>query len=133
MRYDHPVIGFSQIKIMLIKIINTLLILFIAYMGFKQGWAMVTGKVEMLDMFGKWHFSNRGLFLFGLVTLLSSVLILFPITFIWGNLLMAITILFIICLQLSIKDLKAAAIEVPFLLMNLLAIYLQHPLSKQEI
>jgi hypothetical protein len=46
---------------------------------------------------------------------------------------MAITILFIICLQLSVKDLKGAAIEVPFLLMNLLAIYLQHPLSRQEI
>jgi hypothetical protein len=102
-------------------------------MGIKQGWAMVTGKVEMLTMFDKWHFSNRGLFLFGITTLLSSVLILLPSTFIFGNLLMAITILFIICLQLSVKDLKGAAIEVPFLLLNLLAIYLQHPLSKQEL
>lgn len=102
-------------------------------MGFKQGWAMVTGKAEMLTMFGKWHFSNRGLFIFGIITLLSSALIIFPETFIWGNVLMAITIMFIICLQLSIKELKGAAIEVPFLLMNLLAIYLQHPLSKQEI
>jgi hypothetical protein len=102
-------------------------------MGFKQGWAMVTGRAEMLVMFGKWHFSNRGLFLFGIITLLSSLLILFPATFILGNFLMATTIMFIICLQLSVKDIKGAAIEVPFLLMNLLAIYLQYPLSKQEI
>lgn len=113
---------------MLIKIVNILLILFVVFMGLKQGWAMVTGKPEMLDMFGKWHFSNKGLFLFGSVTLLSALMILFPQTFIIGNILMATTILFIICLQLSIKDLKGAAIEVPFLLMNVVIIYLQYPL-----
>lgn len=118
---------------MLIKITSSILVLLIVYMGFRQCWAMVTGKAEMLTMFSKWHFSHRGLFLFGLVTLLSSALIVFPVTFVWGNLLMAITILFIICLQVSIKDVKGAAIEVPFLLMNLIAIYLQHPLLKQEI
>jgi hypothetical protein len=116
---------------MLIKIINSLLILFVVYMGFKQGWAMLTGKPEMLAMFGKWHFSNRGMFVFGIVTLLSALLILFPQTFVFGNFLMATTILFIICLQLSIKDLKGAAIEVPFLLMNLVIIYLQYPLQNQ--
>ena len=116
---------------MLIKIINSLLILFVVYMGFKQGWAMLTGKPEMLNMFGKWHFSNRGIFIFGIVTLLSAVLILFPQTFVFGNFLMATTILFIICLQLSVRDLKGAAIEVPFFLMNLLIVYLQYPLQNQ--
>jgi hypothetical protein len=66
------------------------------------------------------------------VTLVSAVLILFPRTFVTGNFLMAAAILLILCLQLSLKDLRGAAIELPFLLMNLIAIYLQHPLAKNN-
>ncbi|WP_426671567.1 hypothetical protein ACPPVU_10045 [Mucilaginibacter sp. McL0603] len=115
---------------MLTRIISGLLTLFVVYMGFKQGLAMVSAKPIMLDMFGKWHFSNTGIVAFGIITLLSALLILFPQTFTAGNILMAITILVIIGLQLSIKDVKGALIEVPFLLMNLVLIWLQYPLSK---
>jgi hypothetical protein len=115
---------------MLIKIISGLLTLFVVYMGFKQGWAMVTVKPQMLDMFGKWHFSNTDVKVFGIITLISTLLIIFPQTFTAGNILMAITILVIIGLQLSIKDIKGALIEVPFLLMNLVLIWLHYPLSK---
>ena len=113
-----------------IKIINSLLILFVVFMGFKQGWAMFSGKPEMLAMFSKWHFNNQSLIVLGTITMLSALLILFPRTFVFGNFLMAVTILFIICLQLSTKNLKGAAIELPFLLMNLLIIYLQYQLTK---
>ena len=115
---------------MLTRIISGLLILFVVYMGFKQGWAMISVKPQMLDMFGKWHFSSTGIVAFGIITLLSALLILFPQTFTAGNILMAITILVIIGLQLSIKDVKGALIEIPFLLMNLVLIWLQYPLSK---
>src|ERR1700761_1998393 len=115
---------------MLTRIISGLLTLFVVYMGFKQGWAMVSAKPQMLDMFGKWGFSNTGIKVFGIITLLSTLLILFPQTFTTGNILMAITILVIIGLQLSIKDIKGALIEIPFLLMNLALIWLQYPLSK---
>ncbi|NOW95345.1 DoxX family protein [Mucilaginibacter sp. SG564] len=113
-----------------IKIINSLLILFVVFMGFKQGWAMFSGKPEMLAMFSKWRFNSQSLILLGTITMLSALLILFPRTFVFGNFLMAITILLIICLQLSTKNLKGAVIELPFLLMNLLIIYLQYPLTK---
>ena len=115
---------------MLTRIISGLLTLFVVYMGFKQGWAMVCAKPQMLDMFGKWHFSNAGIKAFGIITLVSALLILFPQTFTAGNILMAITILVIIGLQLSIRDIKGALVEIPFLLMNLVLIWLQYPLSK---
>ena len=115
---------------MLIRVISGLLTLFVVYMGFKQGRAMVSVKPQMLDMFGKWHFSNTGIMAFGIITLLSVLLILFPQTFTAGNILMAITILVIIGLQLSIKDIKGALVEIPFLLINLVLIWLQYPLSK---
>ena len=46
-----------------------------------------------------------------------------------GNFLMGAGILLIICFQISERDFKGAIIELPFLLLNLLIIYLQHPLK----
>lgn len=117
--------------IVLIRIINTALILFTVYMGFKQGWAMFSGKPDMLAMFSKWNLSKEAVKINGAIILLSALLIVFPRTFVLGNFMMATTILLIICLQLSVKDLKGAAIELPFFLMNLAIIYMQYPLPKQ--
>jgi hypothetical protein len=114
---------------MVLKIINTLLILFAAYMGIKQGWAMLTGKNEMLAMFGKWSIGKQGVLVLGFFTLLSVVLMLIPKTFVWGNFLMAAGILLIICFHLLDKDFKGVLIELPFFLLSLVIIYLQHPLS----
>lgn len=116
---------------MIVKIINSVLILIAVFMGAKQGWNMLTAKPEMLEMFGKWDFSKNAVMINGAVTLLAAVLILFPRTFVWGNFLMAAGILMIICLQLLTRNLKGAAIELPFFLLNLLIIYLQYPLKNQ--
>lgn len=114
---------------MILKIINGILILVAVFMGFKQGYAMFSGKPEMMEMFGKWEFGKTGLMINGAVTILAAVLILFPKTFVWGNFLMAAGILLIICFHLLDKDFKGVMIELPFLFLNLLIIYLQHPLK----
>lgn len=114
---------------MVLKIINSALILVAVFMGFKQGYAMLSGKPEMVEMFSKWNFSKTALMINGAVTIISAILILFPKTFVYGNFLMATGILLIICLHLLDKDLKGVAIELPFLLLNLVIIYLQHPLK----
>lgn len=115
---------------MVLKIINAILILIAVFMGFKQGYAMFSGKPEMLEMFGKWGFNRTGVMINGIITILAAMLILFPRTFVWGNFLMALGILLIICFHLLDKDLKGVLIELPFLLLNLVIIYLQHPLKK---
>jgi hypothetical protein len=112
---------------MLLKGINLILMLIAVFMGFKQGWAMLSGKPGMLELFGKWDFTKTGIAMLGVVTALSAVLIIFPKTFVWGNFLMAATILLIICFHLLDKDLKGVSVELPFLLLNLIIIYLQHP------
>lgn len=114
---------------MILKILNSILILVAVFMGLKQGFAMFTTKPEMLEMFGKWNFSKTAVMINGAITIISALLILFPKTFVWGNFLMVAGILMIICLQLLHKDLKGAVIEIPFLLLNLIIIYLQHPLK----
>jgi hypothetical protein len=114
---------------MVLRIINAALILGAVFMGFKQGWAMCSGKPEMLEMFGKWNVNKTGLMINGGVTILSALLILHPRTFVWGNFLMAAGILLIICFHLLDRDLKGVMIELPFLLMNLVMIYLRYPFA----
>lgn len=114
---------------MIAKLFNSALILFAVYMGINQGIAMVTVRPEMLSIFVNWHFSKTAVMIIGAVAILSSVLILFPRTFLWGNFLMAAGVLFILCLQLWSKNLKGAFIELPYLLMNLVILYFQHPLA----
>lgn len=115
---------------MILKLLNAALILFAVFMGLKQGYAMLSAKAEMLELFGKWNFSKTAIMINGSVTIIAAILMLFPKTFLWGNFLMAAGILMITCFHLLHKDLKGAAVEIPFLLLNLLIIYLQHPLSK---
>lgn len=114
---------------MILKIINAVLILVSVFMGFKQGYAMFSGKPEMMEMFEKWGFNKTGLMINGAITIIAAILIIFPKTFVWGNFLMAAGILMIMCFHLLDKDLKGVAIEIPFLLLSLLIIYLQHPLK----
>lgn len=86
--------------IMVIKVINGILILVAIFMGIKQDYAMFSGKQEMLEIFSKWNIDKMGVMVMGIVTMLSALLIVFPKTFVWGNFLMAATILLIICFQL---------------------------------
>ncbi|WP_027384695.1 DoxX family protein [Epilithonimonas caeni] len=112
---------------MILKIINSILILVALFMGVKQGFAMFSGKAEMMEMFSKWGFSRTGLAVNGAVTMIAAIMLIFPKTFVWGNFIMAAGILLIICFHLIDKDLKGVMIELPFLLLNLIIIYLQHP------
>lgn len=116
---------------MIIKIINSALILIAVFMGFKQGYAMFTGNSQMIEMFGKWNIGKSGVMMNGLITIFAAILILFPKTFVWGNFIMAAGILLIICFHLMDRDFKGVLIELPFLLLNLVIIYLQHPLKDQ--
>ncbi len=90
---------------------------------------MLLGKPGMLELLGKWNFSKTAVMINGAITILAAILILFPKTFVWGNFLMAAGILLIICFQLMDRDLKGVALELPFLLLNLVILYLQHPLK----
>lgn len=116
----------------MIRTLNAILIAVAVFMGLKQGYAMLTGKPEMLEMFGKWGFSKTAVMINGAITIISALLILHPKTFVWGNFIMAAGVLMIMCLHLLDRDLKGVAIELPFLLLNLVIIYLQYPLYKSN-
>ncbi|WP_206531761.1 hypothetical protein [Sphingobacterium sp. DR205] len=67
---------------MILKIINSVLILIAVFMGIKRGYAMLSGKPEMMEMFGKWGFNKTKLAINGAITMIAALLILFPKTFV---------------------------------------------------
>ncbi len=70
------------------------------------------------------------LYLISVLTLSVALLVLFPQTFFAGNLINAGIILLIMALSLNVGNLKTALLEIPFLLIPLVLIYLGHPLKK---
>jgi len=113
---------------MIVKFINIILIVFAVFMGIKQGWAMISAKQEMVDMFSKWELTQIGLLVLGGLTVFSAFLILFPQTFVYGNVIMASTILLIIGFHLHDTDWKGVLTELPFFLLNMVIIFLKYPL-----
>jgi hypothetical protein len=117
---------------MSIRTLYTLLMAFVVYMGVRHGWAMIFRKVEDPEIFDKWAWTNAQIKAFGIITIIGSLFILFPDTFLLGNVILATTIFLIFRVQVSLGNVKGALIEVPFLLMIFLLIYYQYPMIKQR-
>jgi hypothetical protein len=116
---------------MILKIIHSGLFLFVVFMGIKQGFSIISNSPEMMKMFKDFHFNNTEILIFGIITLVSGILIFHPKTFLAGNFLMAGTILLLIFLQLQNQNIKGAIIELPFLLMNLILVYWEYPFQNK--
>jgi hypothetical protein len=114
------------------KIISGILILVSAFLSFKHGWEglTMTVKPEQNDLLGALGISKNGLLVIGVLSIAVGFMLLFPSTFFTGNLLNAGMILLIMCLALKTHNVKIALMEIPFLLMPLLMIWLGHPFRK---
>ncbi len=112
------------------KIISTILILITAFLSFKHGWDGLSMKSETNEMVNALGIGKTGLLAVSVLSLTVGVLVLFPQTFFIGNLINALVIVLIMALSLKGGNYKIALIEIPFLLMPLVLIYLGHPLRK---
>jgi hypothetical protein len=112
------------------KIISGILILVTAFFSFKHGYAAVTMKPQENDMMAQLSMSRPLVMVLGILTLSVGVLVLFPATFVVANIINAALLLLILILQLRAGNMKGALIEIPFLLMPLVMIWLGHPLKK---
>jgi hypothetical protein len=124
--YFHATIPSSM------KILSTALILITIFFCFKHGWPGITGnlKPEEAKMMSDLGLNKSGVLIIGLLNLAVCVLILFPQTFFIANVANAVVILVIMALALKSGNMKIALIEIPFLLLPLVLIYLGHPLKK---
>lgn len=117
---------------MILKIVSGLLILGTTVMSIRHGWGSLTGNprpeaVQLMTGIGIGKPIHFGL---GVLSVLVGVLVLFPRTFFVGNLLGALLFVVIIAFALNSGNLRAALIEVPFLLIPLLLLWLGHPVNR---
>lgn len=115
---------------MIAKVISSILILVTLYMGIKQGWPIIGSKAEMLGTLSKWGIGETIAPVLGLLTLGAAILVLFPQTFFYGNVITALVIIYVMGSQLIHSDMQSAVFELPFLIMPLVLLYLGHPFSE---
>jgi hypothetical protein len=112
----------------MIRIISGLLILVTVYFGISHGLrAFSKPSAQYLEMMASLGIIDTISKMFGICSILSAVLILFPKTFFIGNVLRTVFLLLLMSLALKAGKYKFALIEIPFLLMPLVLIYLGHP------
>jgi hypothetical protein len=110
------------------KLISILLVLLSSFLSLKHGWdAFQPGNAEQAEMMAGLGITQTVKPFFGVFSILIGLLILFPQTFFIGNLLNAITIVLIMALSLRTGIISTALLEIPFLALTLLLIWLTYP------
>jgi hypothetical protein len=116
------------------KIISGILILISVYIGISHGSRVFSKPTETyLQMMSQLGITNTTRILIGVWSIGAAILILFPKTFFLGNEIRAIQIVLMMALAIKAGNLKFALIEIPFLIMPLIMIYLEHPFKSQTI
>lgn len=116
---------------MTVKILSGVLILLSVYIGFSHGIGTLRNnasvdELKMMSELGITETMRQGI---AIVSILLAVFILFPKTFFAGNSLRAVMIVATMALSLKANNYKFALIEIPFLMIPLVLIYLGHPLK----
>ena len=117
---------------MLKNITSLILLLLAAGLSFKHGWDTLNYKQHpgSLKMMNELGISASLIPLLGGLTLLIGVLLLIPKTFFLGNLLNAISIVIIMALAVRSGNYKMVLMEIPFLVLPFVMIWLKYPFIK---
>jgi hypothetical protein len=114
---------------MIKNIISLALLLTSVFLAFKHGWDTFNyknhpGSLKMMNELG---ISESIIPLFGAMTILTGILLLIPKTFFLGNVLNAMSILMIMALATRAGNMTMVLIEIPFLIMPMVMIWLKYP------
>lgn len=116
---------------MIKNILSVILLLFSAGLNFKHGWDTFNYKKNpaTLTMLRELGLGEAWVPVLGVLAIVTGVLLLIPKTFFSGNLLNAISIVLIMALALRAGNYKIALMEIPFLALPLVMIWLTYPFS----
>ncbi len=114
---------------MIRNIISLALLATSVLLSFRHGWDAFNYKnhPQSAKMMSELGISETLVPFFGILTMVIGVLLLIPKTFFLGNLLNAISIVLIMALALRAGNYKLALIEIPFLALPLILIWLKYP------
>ncbi|RYC51024.1 hypothetical protein [Flagellimonas olearia] len=111
------------------NIISLTLLIISAILSFYHGWGSFNYKKnpESLKMMGDLGLTTWSMPVFGAAAIVVGFLLVIPKTFFIGNLLNALSVVFIMALALRSGNIKIALIEIPFLAIPLILIWLKYP------
>jgi len=110
------------------KAISIILLLASAFLSIKHGWdAFQPPGPEQGKMMENLGITKATISYFGVFSIIVGLLLFFPQTFFISNVLNAVTIVLIMALSLRAGDAKTALIEIPFLALPLILIWLKYP------
>jgi hypothetical protein len=114
------------------SIISLVLLLVSVFLAFKHGWDTLNYKKhpESLKMMNELGITETMIPIFGGLTILIGILLIIPKTFFLGNMLNAISIVIIMALAVKSGNFKMVLMEIPFLIMPLVLIWLKYPFVK---
>ncbi len=113
---------------MIKTIIPVALLAISSFLSLKHGWdAFQPANAEQVKMMSDLGISKATMPFFGVFSIVIGLMLLFPQTFFISNLLNAITIVLIMALSLRADNVNMALIEIPFLAMPLVLIWLKYP------
>ncbi|MCE7053461.1 hypothetical protein LZF95_02145 [Algoriphagus sp. AGSA1] len=110
------------------KIVSIVLLIISAFLSFKHGWdAFQPANAQQAQMMSDLGITKGVMPYFGVFSILLGLMLFFPQTFLVSNILNAVTIVLIMALSLNAGNYKMALIEIPFLAMPLVMIWLKYP------
>lgn len=110
------------------KVVSIILLIVSALLSIKHGWdAFQTTNPEQVKMMTDLGITKGMMPYFGVFSIVVGLMLFFPQTFFISNVLNAVTIVLIMALSLKAGNYKTALIEIPFLAMPLLLIWLKYP------
>lgn len=114
---------------MIKNLISLALLIISVSLSFKHGWDTFNyrNNPESVKIMNELGINESFIPFFGVLAVAIGILLLIPRTFFLGNMLNAISILLIMALALRSGNYKMALIEIPFLVMPLLMIWLKYP------
>lgn len=110
------------------RILGVILLLISASLGIKHGWdAFQPANAGQLKLMADLGIHKPMVAILGTCSVLAGVMLFFPQTFFLANVLNAFAIVWIMALSLKAGNYKMAMIEIPFLALPLILIWLKYP------
>lgn len=110
------------------RIASIILLLASAFLNFKHGWdAFQQPSKEQIKMMAELGITQVMIPYIGIFSIIIGLMLFFPYTFFLSNVLHAMTILLIMALSLNNGNYQVALIEIPFLSLPLILIWLKYP------
>ncbi len=113
------------------RIVSVILVLLAFVMGLRHGVGLLRSSPAAVQATLHISLNRPTILIVGFLTCLGAILVIFPPTFFAANVLSAAVVLYLAAVQSKAHNLRGALVELPFVFLPLLVLYLGYPFKHQ--